>query len=252
MEIISRDKNTKRWTEVHWLARLSGDSSHGMTQAGKLIERELLELWSRSAFRPESGDSAGLVFPADRRTIRRVHTQSQGKVQVGYAIANGVIVAGVVLHIDNAIGGYADGSVNWATGHFGVPSSKVAFIRSLVVSPEARSFGIGRLLLRQTVRRAKLLGAEAVIAHLRVSPGRDERLALAYEEAGFSAQSDAATMTIRRTSPNRWVELVQRSRESPFDVNDLPSEVLELEYVCVGTLVKGASRSEEEKAPSFA
>jgi len=234
MELMSRD-GTRKWTEVHWRARRSDKTSPRLVEAGGFIEQELLELWSRNAYRPESGESGGVVFPADRHTLERVHTEPEGRVQVGYVIADGEIVAGLVLHVDNAIGGYANGSVDWATGHFQVERRQVAFIRSLVVSPKARGFGIGRLLLKQASRRAKLLGAHVIISHLRVSPGMDERLSRAYQEAGFSHRSEVVTMTIERSSPNRWREFVQNSREAPCAVDDLLDETVELSYVCVGT-----------------
>jgi len=244
MKLKSRDGERILFAGVHWLPRCSSKSSDALLKAVELIEEELLRLWRTNPYRPESDESAGLVFPADEGTLGRVRTEPPGKVQVGYVVADGEIVAGMVLHIDNAIGGYANGSVGWATKHFKVEREQVAFIRSLVVSPNARGFGIGRLLLRQTIQRAKLLGAQVVISHLRVSPGMDQGLDRAYREAGFSDRSDAVTMMIRRSRPNQWVEVAQTSPYTPCGVEDLPPDTTEIAYVCVGTRCVSNSRNE--------
>ena len=242
--ILKARDGSSVWAEVSWLPRLGPGSPPEFAHATKAVEQVLLRLWQGQVWDPDGDNSSGLVFPADLHTIRRVQTEPAGHVQVGYVSTPDYgIVAAVILHLDNAIGDYANQSVGWASEHFGVARQKVAFIRSLLVSKQARGLGLGRFLLRETVAKARELEAQAVIVHLRTEPTPANRLARAYQDAGFKSKSDEITVCIKRVRENRWVKFLRSSREAPCDPNNLEPEVHELKYVGVGTRVSVQAKS---------
>lgn len=222
-------RNGTKWVDFNWIPALGQGADSRLAHAMAALETGLVDLWERNAWVPGHTGGAGLVFPVTRESLQRVH-QQPGDVQVGYAVCEGRLAAAVILHLGRAIGDYALETMAWARRE--LKGDGVAFIRSACVSSDLRGLGIGRELLIQARRRARHLGADNIVGHLRVHPERDERLAQAYHDAGFTTTGDEQTVTIRQTIENDWKAMMGREEVAPIEW--LPgSQVIELRYVPV-------------------
>jgi len=228
--LVTSAAGEKKWVSISWLPVLNVSSPRGLLDGLTAIEAALVELWRANTWVSGQQDSSGLFFPVDGASLRRVQTEP-GNVHVGYAVCDGQLAGGIVLHKGSAIGPYAANTVAWAKSTLG--ASEVAFVRSLCVSKSLRGFGIGREMLRAARKLARHLEAPIVVGHLRVSPELDERHQRAYSDAGFSVLGDAVTTTLYQEGDLKWADI--GGRETPADPAHLSAlETVEFSYRPVG------------------
>lgn len=84
----------------------------------------------------------------------------------------------LLARVDEVVIGLAYVSVNWALEH----SGRSCWLEELYVLPEHRGHGIGRLLLRAAMRRARSLGCQAMDLEVDRGQARSQNL---YEREGF-------------------------------------------------------------------
>jgi GNAT superfamily N-acetyltransferase len=194
---------------VHLLNGLRADSGEL-----KRLRSGLLTMWEASRWGGPLSAVPGLAFPPGPESIDRI--RSEGKTVKVYALeVDEVVVGGLVLHLGESIGKYAE-AVKAQLTQLG--ATEPAFIRSLVVLPSERGKKYGSLLLNEALLQAESFGATAVGAHAMSEPVRNEWIRRAYKNAGFLSAKEVSDYKVEVPKGGDW-EASNREEHIPHLIN---------------------------------
>lgn len=174
-----------------------GDADSQATQ--ERIFTQVLDLADRSQWKLHG---SGLVFPPRKDSLERVNRDPKTVIllyarrEVPELDAHGAVAGYLLMHLGPAINRDYAGLTAEYTQSLGSPVP--AFVRSVCVDPEIRRRGIGQALLRAGLAVSEQMGASVLAGHVKVSPGRDERLITAFSNAGFVERQDKRTVQVTK------------------------------------------------------
>lgn len=190
------------------------------------VSKQVLDLADRSQWRLHG---SGLVFPPRQDSLERINTEPQTVIllyvrrEVPELGAHGPVAGYLLMHLGSAINRhYAGLTADYLEG---LGSPLPAFIRSVCVDPEIRRRGLGQALLRGGLTVAEQMGASALAGHVKVQPGRDERLITAFSNAGFIERPDKRTVRVTKENDGSF----RVFEDHPWCREQCP-HVVEIEY----------------------